>query len=158
MKILVVLFFLLLSFDSFSEKKLKFDSIYSKIKALVNQWESSKTEEVSIIEQKNSSSGRKINLTIVATFNKKIQKRKIKIKYSKSGVRFEKMKIFENGLVIGLVKKRNEKYLFIEVRNLTDYRGNEFEKAIVLDEKYILLKSRNFYSTKCYQKQENQIE
>ena len=155
MKILPLSILLAISLNSFAQKENKFDSVYMKVMSIVKEWES-KPLEISMIKQKNFSSGRKSNLSITSKVNQRdnrSQNRKIKIRYSRAGVRFEKIRILVGGYIIGKIKKVNGNYLKVEVRNLSDHRGNEFRKAIIVDDKYIILKNKNFYLSKYYWKQ-----
>jgi hypothetical protein len=139
MKIFACSILLFVSVSSFAQTENKFDSVYTKIMAIVDRWESPPLE-VSKIRQRNFSGGRKSNLTIALKLDQKdnrIQKKKIKIRYSRSGIRFEKTKLLVDGTIVGKTKKMNNVYLFTEI-NILNEKGDVLKQLRIANGKYII--------------------
>ncbi len=137
MKTLACSVLLTISSSSFAQTENKFDSVYTKMMSIVKEWESN-PEKVKNIRQKNFFGGKRINLKIQYSLNDLKIKRKNKIRYTRAGVRFEKVKIFENGSKTCIIKKMNDTYLFIKLE--TKGHNERGKQQIVFTEgKYLIV-------------------
>lgn len=137
MKNLLLFSLLAISLNSFAQKENRFDSVYTKIMSIVKEWESN-PEKVKNIRQKNFFGGKKINLKIQYSLNDLKIKRKSKIRYTRAGVRFEKVKILENGSKTCIIKKMNDTYLFIKLET-KGLNGKGKQQIVFTEGKYLIV-------------------
>ncbi len=98
----------------FAQEQKTFETEYARIMAEVKKWEAIPENVIKVVHR-NYHGGRRIYIKTIFSTKKDtahlfVYKRIQKIKYTKSGIARERVKIYDKGFRLGSLKKLNDKW------------------------------------------------